>query len=60
MISLQADMFFLFFVMVWYGGHACLAWSLLRPLRTRPGLRRSGWLLLAGATEFTSIRLVRT
>jgi predicted MPP superfamily phosphohydrolase len=39
-------MFFLFFIMVWGGGHAYLAWSLLHPLRTRPRARRIGWLLL--------------
>jgi predicted MPP superfamily phosphohydrolase len=39
-------MFFLFFIMVWAGGHAYLAWCLLRPLHTRPRVRNIGWLLL--------------
>jgi predicted MPP superfamily phosphohydrolase len=39
-------MFFLLFIMVWAGGHAYLAWSLLRPLRAHPRMWRAGWLLL--------------
>jgi hypothetical protein len=39
-------MFLLIFLVVWFAGHAWIAWSLLRPLRPGSLLRRSGWLLL--------------
>jgi len=39
-------MFLLFFIAVWGGGHAWLAWSLLRPLRQSPRLFRGTVALL--------------
>jgi predicted MPP superfamily phosphohydrolase len=46
---LNASMFLLFFMIVWCGGHAWIAWSLLRPLHPGSWLRRGGWLLLGAS-----------
>lgn len=43
----MAMMFLLFFFSVWGGGHAYIAWRLIRPLAPANPWRRRGWLLLA-------------